>query len=153
MVSFEEFANELRSFNARSEIVNEIRREMRKPLPELRSEVRSSAASTLPSSGGLAAWVAKATMTVRFKDTGRAAGLRLKLSRKAGDGDKADLDALDRTGKLRHPVFKRARARERWVGQQVTPGFFTKVWERYRPKWVEAADAALDRALDKIRNG
>ncbi len=147
MVSFDEFANELRAFDQRKEVVNEIRRELRKPLPELRKAVRANT-SILP--GGLAAWVAKLTISVRLRDTGRTAGIRLKLSRKAGDGDKAELDKLDRHGRVRHPLYGN---RGHWYDQAVPPGFFTKVWERFRPVWIQAADDALDRALDKIRRG
>jgi hypothetical protein len=150
MVSFEEFAAELRAFDQKKEVVNEIRRELRKPLPQLRKAVRASAASVLPSSGGLAAWVAKASFTVRFRDAGRSAGIRLKLSRKSGDGDKADLDALDKTGRLRHPLHGN---RGHWFGQVVPQNFFSRPWFSFRPVWIKAADDALDRALDKIRGG
>lgn len=149
-VSFEEFANELRTFDQKREIVNEIRRDLRKPLPELRDAVRANALATLPNRNGLAKWVARAGFTVRVKDAGRSAGIRLKLSRKAGDGDKADLDKLDRHGRVRHPLYGH---RGHWYDQPVTPGFFTKVWESFRPAWIKTADDALDRALDKIRRG
>lgn len=150
MVSFEEFANELRAFDQKREIVNEIRRDLRKPLPELRKAVRAHILSTLPSGNGLAKWVARASFSVRVKDVGRAAGIRLKLSRKSQDGDKADLDKLDRHGRVRHPLHGH---RGFWYDQPVPPGFFSRPWESFRSTWIKTADDALDRALDKIRGG
>ncbi len=150
MVSFEQFTREIRNFDNRREVLNEIRRDMRKPLPALRRSVRAQALATLPSTGGLGAWVAKARMTVQLRDRGRTAGLRIKLSRKASDGDKADLTGLDEYGRLRHPLYG---DRNHWFGQTVTKGFFTRPWIRSRPIWLEMADGALDRALDKIRRG
>lgn len=147
-VSFDEFARELRAFDNKREVVNEIRREMRKPLPALRKAFRANALATLPARGGFGAWVAKARITAVFKDSGRAAGVRIKVSRKAGDGDKAELDALDESGSIRHPLYGH---RGHWYGQKVAVGVFTKVFAR--GAWISRADAALDRALDKIRRG
>lgn len=148
--SFAAFANEIRAFNARGDVVNALRRDVRKPLPELRRDVRSSATSTLPAGGGLGAWVARARLTVKLKDSGRSAGIRIKVSRAAGDGDKADLNALDLAGAVRHPLHGN---RKRWYPQRVTPGFFTKPWEAFRPKFIKVADEAVDQALDVIRRG
>jgi hypothetical protein len=149
-VSFEEFANELRAFDGKREIVNEIRKDLRKPLPELRKAVRTHTLATLPNGNGLAKWVARAGFTVRVKDVGRAAGIRLKLSRKSQDGDKADLDALDKSGRLRHPLHGH---RGHWYGQVVPQNFFSRPWFSFRAVWIKTADDALDRALDKIRRG
>lgn len=149
-VSFAQFAAELKAFSNSGAVVNELRKELRKNVPELRTAVRESARSTLPSRNGLGAWVARAGMTVRVKSAGRTAGIRLKLSRKSGDGDKADLDALDKTGKIRHPLHGN---RGFWYSQNVTPGFFGKPWEKFRPRWLKAADDGLDKALEVIRRG
>ncbi len=149
-VSFEQFAAELRAFDQKREVVNEIRRDLRKPLPELRKAVRAHILSTLPNGNGLAAWVARASFSVRVKDAGRSAGIRLKLSRKSQDGDKAELDKLDRHGRIRHPLRGH---RGFWYDQPVSAGFFSRPWESFRSKWIKTADDALDRALDKIRRG
>lgn len=149
-VSFEQFANELRAFNGRREIFNALRRDLRKPLPDLRKQVRASAKSTLPGGNGLGAWVAKARLTVKVKDSGRSAGIRVKVSRASADGDKADLKALDDRGKVRHPLRGN---RGYWYSQQVPPGFFTKAWERTGPEFIKAAEGAMDRALEVIRRG
>jgi hypothetical protein len=144
----EEFAAELRAFDGRREVVNSIRRELREPLPELRKDFRANAKAILPGSGGLGAWVASARITVRFRDAGRSAGVSIKVSRKAGDGDKADLKALDDSGAIRHPLYGN---RGHWYGQSVPAGVFTSVWDGTR--WLERVDAAFDRALDEIRGG
>jgi hypothetical protein len=146
-VSMEEFARELRAFSERGAVVNELRKDLRKPLPKLRSEVRAHAVRILPHRGGLGAWVAAARFSVRFKDAGRSAGVSIRVGRKSGK-NKSDLDSLDRTGTVRHPLYGN---RSEWFGQKVPPGFFTEMWDKQQ--WLKIADDAFDRALDKIRNG
>ena len=147
--SFDEFARELRAFADSKAVVNEVRRDLRKPLPALRSAIRESAVSKLPARGGLGAWVARATLTVRLRTTGRTAGIKLKLSRKSGKG-KADLKAMDDSGAVRHPLYG---DRRHWYPQTVTPGFFTEPWKDSEDEWRRMADEAVDRAFDKIRRG
>jgi hypothetical protein len=147
-VSFEQFADELRAFDGRKEIVNEMRREFRQGVPPLRKRIRANALAMLPASGGLGAWVARAAVTIRFRDAGRDAGFKVKVSRKAGDGDKADLDALDKSGRIRHPLYGN---RSRWFGQTVASSFFTKAWDA--ADWRDRAEQAMDRATAKIRGG
>lgn len=148
--SFEAFAREIRAFDDRRTVINTIRRDLRKPLPALRKSVRSSAMDTLPSGGGLNAWVARAAIRVQLKDRGRSAGVTVKVSRKAGDGDKADLSKLNAYGELRHPLYGN---RGHWYRQTVPPGFFDRPWEAFRPKFIKACDDAFDRALEVIRRG
>ncbi len=148
MVSMEEFASELRNFEGRREVLNELRRELREPVPELRAAVRENAKATLPARGGLGAWVAKANLTVRVKDAGRSAGIRLKLSRKSTK-DKADLQRMD-AGRIRHPLYGN---RKHWYPQSVPAGFFSAVWSAMGDRFVKSADGAVDRAFDKIRRG
>lgn len=149
-VSPSEFARELRTFAARGDVVNECRRDIRKEVPPLRKDIRESAVSSLPHRNGLGAWVAKAGVTVRYKSSGRTAGFSLKVSRKAGDGDKADLKSLDDTGGVRHPLFGN---RSKWYPQQVRPGYFTRVWQKRGNDMISTVDQAMDKALDKIRRG
>jgi len=147
-VSFEQFANELRAFDGRKEIVNEMRKEFRQGVPPLRKRIRANAISMLPARGGFGQWVARAAVTIRFRDAGRDAGLKVRVSRKAGDGDKADLDQLDKTGRIRHPLYGNRRF---WFGQQVAALFFTTAWDA--AEWRDRAEQAMDRATAKIRNG
>jgi len=146
-VSFEQFAAELKAFDGRREIINEIRKDMRKPLPELRKKVRAAAIAMLPARGGLGKWVAASKFTVRFKDRGRSAGVTVKVSRKT-EKDRAALDPLDLQGRVRHPLYGN---RKYWFSQQVAALFFTGPWEQM--DWPGIAEKAMDRALDKIRRG
>lgn len=147
-VTMEQFARELRAFDGKRAVINEIRKDLRKPLPAFRSKVRASAMAKLPSAGGLGAWVAAARIDVRFRDAGRSAGVRIKMGRKSGKG-KAELDKLDLAGLVRHPLYGN---RQYWFPQMTSgAGFFTDVFDR--EEWLEITDRAFDRALDQIRNG
>ncbi len=148
-ISPSQFARELRSFAGRREILNEVRRDIRAEVPPLRKEIREEAVNTLPRRNGLGAWVARAGVTVNYRG-GRSAGFKLKVSRKSGDGDKADLKALNDTGKIRHPFFG---DRSKWYPQTVRAGYFNRVWERRGAHMIKTVDDAMDRALDKIRYG
>ncbi len=146
-VSFAAFAAELRAFDNRREVVNQIRRDLRKSMPSFRTDVRASALGVLPSTGGLNQWVASSRITVNFRDSGRRAGVKIKMGRNSGSG-RADLDRLDRLGVIRHPLYGN---RAYWFPQNVPSGFFTDVFEE--TDWRGIADQAFDRALDQIRKG
>lgn len=148
-VSFDEFRRELRAFEGRKAVLKELRAELRKPLPQLRKDVRAHAVSILPTSGGLGAWVAKSTITLSVRDRGRAAGVRIKGSRRSGKG-KADLTRID-AGRVRHPSWGRKGAGQ-WHTQTVPTGFFTEPVGDVE-QWRTAADTALERAFDQIRRG
>lgn len=148
--SFEQFANEIRAFDDRRTVINAVRRDLRKPIAPFRKQVRTSALNLLPSAGGLNKWVARASITVRLRDRGRSAGVTVKMSRKSGDGDKAELNILDLTGGIRHPLYGH---RGHWFGQRVPRGFFSKPWEKFRPEFIKVCDEAFDRALEVIRRG
>lgn len=144
------FVAELRAFDGRREIVQAMRRRIRKPLPAVRKRIRAHAISILPSSGGLGAWAAasRITTTIRYASA-RSAGVRLRGTRKSA-GDKSDLNRLDR-GTVRHPTFGR-RGAGQWHTQTVPAGWFTTP-AADAPQWRAEIDAAVDDALDKIRRG
>jgi hypothetical protein len=148
VVTFDQFRSELRAFDGRRVVLKELRAELRKPLPKFRADVKRHAVAILPSSGGLGAWVAKATITLSARDRGRSAGIRLKGSRRSGKG-KADLTRMD-AGRTRHPSWGRKGAGQ-WHSQSVPPGFFTEPFDRQ--EWSELADRAVDRAFEQIRRG
>jgi hypothetical protein len=147
VVSFDEFAQEVRRFDNRRVVLKEVRRELREPLPSFRKAVKAWCLTNLPRRGGLAEWVATLRITMQVRDRGRTAGIRLRGSR-ASTKDKADLKRLDADGRVRHPLYG---DRRHWFQQQVTPGFFSGPFEAV--DWEERADRALDRALDQIRRG
>lgn len=97
------------------------------------AKVRGSAASTLPTSGGLAQELARGKISIRTRLSGTSASVKVRSER----GASAD------TGTLRHPVFKTGR----WVSQQVRPGWFTEPLEDSAPEFHKG----LERVIDKIR--
>lgn len=147
MTTIDEFARELKAFDDRREVVKALRTSLRKPLPPVRKAIKGRALATLPRSGGLNAWVAATRVSAQLKTSGRAAGIRLRGSRKSGKG-KADLARLD-AGTTRHPSWGR-RGPGQWHTQSVTPGFFTNPATEVE-QWRTAALDALDTALRTIR--
>jgi len=79
-----------------------------------RPAIRTSAMEMLPRSGGLNAWVAKATTRTSILTGTRTAGVVVRVTKK-GHVMK-DIDA----GNVRHPVYGN---RDAWVGQSVPAGF------------------------------
>lgn len=145
--SIDAFVRELRGFSARGEIVKQLRTEMRKPLPEVRKKVKTSAISTLPKRGGLNKWASRVRITAKITVTGRAVKVRVRAARNSLNGE-SDINAIDR-GRVRHPSWGR-RGRGQWHVQRVTEGFFTTpVTED--DQWRAVCLAAVDRALETIR--
>lgn len=144
------FIAELRAFEGRREVVQAMRRQIRKPLPKVRREIKRHAVSILPSRGGLGAWAAAARVTATIRYTSaRSAGVRLKGSRKSLR-EKSDLNRLDK-GMARHPAWGR-RGPGQWSTQAVPAGWFsTPVLES--EEWRAEIDRAVDTAFDKIRRG
>ena len=87
-------------------------------------DIRESARSTLPRSGGLADRVADQAFAVRTSLVGKTGG-RVSI---VGRGMK-ELRDIDR-GRLRHPLWGNRR---HWYQQKVTPGFFSKPIEKKAP--------------------
>ncbi len=147
-VSMAQFAAELRAFDARRTVVQKLRRQLSKPVPVVRSQIRTHALATLPGRGGLGAWAAasRVSATVRYT-SGRSAGIRLKGSRKSLKG-KSDLNRLD-AGRLRAPSWGH-RTRASWHSQSVAPGWFSDP-VRNSPEWGRAVEQAVDDAFAEIR--
>lgn len=140
---------DLKYFEARKEILKEFRKEVRKPVPAVRDAIRKRARSTLPHSGGLGDWVARLRINVKIKLSGRRAGITL-IGGKNSAGGRSDMNAIDR-GRVRAPTFGH-RGKGQWHTQAVESGFFTRPTEE-TGLWKEAAEMAVDRALEVIRNG
>lgn len=152
MDSLEKLIRDLRTFDRRREVTNQLAREVRKPVPEIRKKIRARALATLPASGGFGEWVSKLSVTASVKLQGRAAGVRLKGRRKGfpDRNPKVDLRAIDR-GRTRHPSWGR-RAEADWHVQRVSAGFFT-LPGKDRRRWRKAILAAVDQARAVIRRG
>lgn len=152
MGSIDELIRDLRSFPRRKEVTNRLARELRKPVPAVRRAVRRRALDVLPSGGGFGAWVSKLSVTARVKLQGRGAGVRL-VGRRKGFPDsqpKVDLRRIDK-GRAAAPSWGR-RTPAAWHFQTVTAGFFSEPTTEV-DQWREAADVALDDALEVIRRG
>lgn len=145
-VTVEQFVAELRAFDGRRTVVQTLRRRLRS---NHRAQVRKTRAAWvdgLPSTNGLGQWVARATITLRIRYSGRTTGIDLRGSRKSGKG-KADLAGIDR-GRVRAPSWGRKGAGQ-WHTQTVTPKLFTNSVDI--GDWVPTIDAAFDEALGVIR--
>jgi hypothetical protein len=107
----------------------------------IKAKAKASALSTLPSSGGLAARVAGARLSVRRTTRGKNIGIRIV----AGSA-KQQLAGIDK-GSVKHPTFGNRSA---WVTQRVNAGWFT------RPMLNSASDVrrellkAMDDVADKL---
>ncbi|SIQ07302.1 hypothetical protein [Micromonospora avicenniae] len=149
MGSLDGLIRDLRGFEGRKEVLKHLRKEIRQPLPSVRAAIKRRALDTLPRRGGLNVWVSRTKITVQTKLAGRAAGVRMKGSRKSAK-DKSDLKRLD-AGKVRAPSWGR-RGAGAWHTQQVEPGYFTKPATEI-DQWRAAANKAVDEALEVIRRG
>lgn len=147
--SIDAFIRDIRKFDGRKEVMRNLRRELRKPLPGVRVAIRARALATMPHRGGLAAWVARERVTAVIRLAGRRAGVKVKGSRKTPKG-KADLRRLD-DGRVRHPSWGR-RSPGDWHTQAVPPHYFTDPALEF-DQWRDAAERAFDDALEVIRRG
>jgi hypothetical protein len=102
--------------------------------------VQKSARRILPKRGGLAARVAKASITTRKRSGPRIAGVRVVAT------SRDSLRQIDR-GFIRHPVFGN---RERWVTQRVQPGWFTEPTEAMRDDVQRALIKAMNDVAKKL---
>jgi hypothetical protein len=147
--SLDDLIRDLRKFEARKEVVEQLRKEIRKPVPAVRKAIRARALDTLPSGGGLNVWVSKTRITVQIPVSGRTAGVKLKGGRKS-IGGRSDIKRIDQ-GKVRHPSWGR-RGKGEWHTQTVASEFFTGPAAEAR-EWRVAVFRAIDQALDVIRHG
>lgn len=106
-----------------------------------KSAIRSSARSTLPSRGGLAALIASASVTTKV-----VMGANPKVSLRTDLAGHA-LAPIDR-GTVRHPVYGRGR----WVTQSVTPGYFSDPVRNDMPRIRRGVERTVDRVVaDRLR--
>lgn len=114
----------------------------------VREDMKASILPSLPSRGGLAALVyAKASITTSAKG-GKWAGVSIKARGRKGGGDIA---RMNRTGRLRHPVFGNRGA---WVTQSagVNPGFLDDAFKNARPDVTRAVSRVLDEIARKVES-
>jgi hypothetical protein len=145
--SISKLARDLRGFNANAEIVKALRKEINKPVPEVRRKIRASAMAILPAGGGLNAWVAAGRVSSIVKVSFRTVTVELRGGRNSINKKKSDFDAIDR-GRVRHPSWGR-RWEGQWHNQLVEPKFFSGPAGE-ESQWAKAIDAAVDSALARL---
>lgn len=149
MGTLDDLIRDLRTFEAKKEVIRQLRTEFRKPVPVVRSAIKQRALDTLPKSGGLNVWVSRTRITAQIRISGSRASVRLRGGRRSVGGT-SDINRIDK-GRTRHPSWGR-RGAGQWHAQAVEPGFFTKPNEE-TDAWREAILSAVDNALDLIRRG
>jgi len=137
---------DLRKSSDRKIGVKAFRKRMRQPLPELRRGVRASAVSTLPRTGGLGAWMARARLgaTIRVKMT--TVFMQVTAGRNSGSGKRTQTKMVDR-GRVRAPTW----GHPVWHTQRVTPEFFSRPVSGY--DWLAVAEQAADDVAEVILYG
>lgn len=149
MGSIEDLIRDVKAFEGRREVLKAFRKRIRQPVPPIRRAVRARALATLPSSGGLGAWVAASRVNVQIKLSGRSVGVRLRAGRNS-KGGRSDVRRID-AGRVRAPSWGR-KTRAAWHTQQVTPGWFTGPAGEV-DQWRGACLDAIDDALEVIAGG
>jgi len=127
----------------RKDLRKELFRGLNRATKPLRAEVKANALATLPSSGGLAARVAAANITVR--GGGARVTIVARPSKRGGQFNPAELD----DGVARHPTYGHRPT----VSQAVKPGWFS---EPIRDGADEVQEELLDgiqAVADNLANG
>jgi hypothetical protein len=127
-------------------VVNEMAKEIRDAVPPVRAAARQHALAFLPKRGGLNAWVAAASVRAAVRRGPRSAGVSLVAGRNSRRR-RADLDRLDRDGRLRHPLYG---DRDFWYLQSVQPGWFTAAVVDHTDDFADAIADAVDTAARKV---
>lgn len=146
--SIEHYARTVEQIITEQRVLKFLKTEVpKRAVPLFRKAVKERALDTLPKRGGLNEWVAASTVKAKTTVTGERINIHLTGGRNSQGGE-SDLKRID-AGRARHPTWGR-RTRGSWFVTTVQSGFFTEPAADPTP-WTEAADAALDQALEVIR--
>ncbi len=137
-----------RKVSADRSIVNDMAKEIRRAGPAIRAEVRAHIMATLPRSGGLNAWVARAPVRINVRRGIDSAGVTVTVGRKSRSG-RADLKGLD-AGTVRHPLYGNRR---HWYGNAVTPGSISEGITEGSDALEDAVLIAAERAAQRTLRG
>lgn len=138
----ERLARNLKAAGA-GDLRKELLKNIRASGKPLIADIKANAQHTLPHSGGLAALVAGSKFGVRTRLSGKSVGIRVQAS------NSIQVEGLDR-GRLKHPVFGN---RDNWVGQAVTPGFFSKPAEENVDTFRRGIEKAMTDVANQIERG
>lgn len=145
--SIEHYARTVEQILIERRVLRQLKKDLRGPVPEVTKAIQENALATLPKRGGLNVWVAASSVKATVSETAAGINVHLQASRNSKGGE-SDLKRID-AGRVRHPAWGR-RTKGSWSVTTVEAGFFTKPATDPTP-WLEAADAALDEALEAIR--
>lgn len=131
-------------------------REAGKPLVK---DVKAGILATFPNKGGLADRVAKSSIGVRTRLTGKSAGVRVQAVGKQGRSvTTRSLRSMDAAGSWRHPIYpipSRPRKTWKWKEQSsgAVEGWFTEETENHADDIRADLVKAMNRAADRIVSG
>ena len=146
--SIEHYARTVEQILTEQRVLKYLKTEVpKRAVPLFRKAVKKSALGTLPKRGGLNEWVADSIVKAKTTVAGERIDIHLTGGRNS-KGGRSDLKRID-AGRVRHPAWGR-RTKGSWSVTTVQAGFFTTPAGDPTP-WTEAADAALDQALEAIR--
>ena len=130
----------------RTELRKGLNKGLREAAKPLIKDVKAAALRDLPKRGGLAKQVASSPIRAQVRTGTQTAGVRI-----TGKGQ--GLRGTNR-GKVRHPVFGH---RDRFVEQDVKPGWFDKTLQqgapRVRPFLEQAMQDVADRIVKEAEHG
>jgi len=126
----------------KAELRKELNKGMREASKPLIRQARAAALRELPHRGGLAQRIAKAPMRAQVRTGAETAGVRIVTT-------SHDTAATD-SGRLRHPVYGH---KDRYVEQQVTPGWFSQTLSNGAPAVRPELEKAIQSVIDKVIRG
>ena len=142
---YKAFAQRLKA--ADRKLRNSTRKTLRDLARPIAEEVREKGTEPLPSRGGLRANL----MTARISVTVNNSGVSLLLGGRKHRGGEGQLQQIDSTGTLRHPVYARGADRKKWawVPQSVPQGTYTSAFDAKR----DEVAAELTRQIEDVMRG
>jgi hypothetical protein len=136
----------------RKDLAREMGTALGKATEPIQKAIESSAAETMPRSGG---YNATFTKSLKFKSRRRSAGSEAGLSLTTyadGKGDRRDINALE-AGNLRHPIWGRSRPGARKGQRHANPWAVTRIrsgfWQRGTDQAMEETERQLEAVVDQ----
>lgn len=121
-----------------------LHKSMKDAVKPVRPKARAEAINRLPEKGGLNKDVAKSRITPQVKTARNSYGVRLVVGKNGSGARSAN------RGKILHPTFG---DREKWVEQDVPPGWFDDVCDAEKPAIKRDVSAAVKQVMNDIARG
>lgn len=140
-----EVINQLREIDATG-LRNEVWVAVKEAAENVKEDVKTELAETMPKRGGHAELITRAART-RVNQRQAGSGVKISVVGTAkGKVEKRDLNALNR-GILRHPLFGR---RSHWYTTSVKPGFFKRAGDKFLNRLHDQLADAIDHLARRI---